>query len=139
MAGAAAMVLTVTVCAVELPHELFAVTEMVPPVEPAVVIIVAVVDVPVQPLGKVQVYDVAPFTGFTENVLFELDAHTLTGPNIDPGIVGAFPRVTACVCADELPQALFAITVTFPPPVPTVVLILSVVELPLQLLGNVHV
>ena len=55
VAGAAAIVVTVTVCADELPHALFAVTEIVPPVEPAVVTIVSVVEVPVQPLGKVQV------------------------------------------------------------------------------------
>ena len=76
---------------------------------------------------------------FTENVLFELDAHTLAGPNIVPGIAGTAPNVTACVCAVDVPHALFAVTVTFPPPVPTVALILSVVELPLQVLGSVHV
>ena len=53
------------VCGVELPQALLAVTEIVPPVEPALVTIASVVDVPVQPLGKVQVYDVAPLTGLT--------------------------------------------------------------------------
>ena len=47
--------LTDNVCGVELPQALFAVTEIVPPVEPAATTITSVVDVPVQPFGKVHV------------------------------------------------------------------------------------
>ena len=63
--GAEAKV-TASVCAVELPQALLAVTETVPPFEPAIELILAVVEVPVQPLGKVQVYEVAPVTNAME-------------------------------------------------------------------------
>jgi hypothetical protein len=43
------------VCADEEPQPLFAVTEIVPPLAPAVAVIELVVDVPDQPPGKVQV------------------------------------------------------------------------------------
>lgn len=46
---------TVNVLAVLLPQPLFAFTEMVPPVVPAVTVIELVVDVPVQPEGNVHV------------------------------------------------------------------------------------
>jgi hypothetical protein len=46
---------TAKVCAVLLPHPLFATTEIVPPVVPAVVLIELVVDVPDQPEGSVHV------------------------------------------------------------------------------------
>ena len=45
------------------PQELLAVTEIVPPLVPAVVVIEVVVDVPPQPEGSAHVYDVAPETG----------------------------------------------------------------------------
>ena len=44
------------------PQELFAVTDIVPPLDPAVVIIDVLVDDPLHPDGNVQVYDVAPVT-----------------------------------------------------------------------------
>ena len=46
---------TANVCAVLLPQELFAVTEIVPDKLPTVALIEFVVEVPDQPLGKVQV------------------------------------------------------------------------------------
>lgn len=54
LAGAAFTV-TANVCMGDEPHKLFAVTAMLPPTKLAVVVIVVVVDVPVQPLGNVQV------------------------------------------------------------------------------------
>ena len=42
------------------PHPLLAVTLTFPPVAPTVTEIEFVVDVPVQPFGNIQVYDVAP-------------------------------------------------------------------------------
>ena len=60
--------LTASVCAAVLPQPLLAVTETLPLVEEGVVVIEFVVEVPVQPLGKVQVYEVAPFTAATEYV-----------------------------------------------------------------------
>ena len=45
-----------------VPHVLVAVTEIVPPVAPAVVIIDVEVELPVHPDGNVQLYVVAPVT-----------------------------------------------------------------------------
>ena len=67
VAGVADTVIA-SVCAVELPQPLFAVTDMLPLVVLAVVVILFVVDVPDHPLGSVQVYDVAPLTADTEYV-----------------------------------------------------------------------
>ncbi len=63
--GCAGVVDTVTLCVLArlVPHVLPAVTEMVPPVEPAVALIDTVVELPLHPEGKVQVYVVAPGTG----------------------------------------------------------------------------
>ena len=42
------------------PHELFAVTEIVPPFAPGVAVIDVEAELPLHPDGNVQVYDVAP-------------------------------------------------------------------------------
>ena len=46
---------TATTCAADDPQEVLAVTEMFPPVDVAVALMEAVVEVPVQPEGNVQV------------------------------------------------------------------------------------
>ena len=51
---------------VDEPQVLFAVTEIVPPPPPAVAVIEFEEDVPVHPLGSVQVYEAAPATAVTE-------------------------------------------------------------------------
>ena len=51
----APLVFTSSDCALDVPQLLPAVTLMVPPVLPAVAVTVLVVDVPLQPLGKVHV------------------------------------------------------------------------------------
>jgi hypothetical protein len=56
-----------------------------------------------------------------------------------PGCAGAAEMVTARVEAVELPHALFAVTVTLPPVAPAVVVMLFVVLVPDQPLGNVQV
>ena len=56
----------VKTCADELPQALFATTEIIPPVAPAVALILLVVDVPDHPPGSVHVYEVAPLTAATE-------------------------------------------------------------------------
>ena len=47
----------------EVPQALVAVTVRLPLVELAVVVILFVVEVPVHPAGKLQLYEVAPATG----------------------------------------------------------------------------
>ena len=47
------------------PHELFATTEILPLVAPTVAVIDAEFELPLQPDGKVQIYEVAPETGDT--------------------------------------------------------------------------
>ena len=48
-----------------LPQLLFAFTDKVPLAAPGVAVIELLVDVPVQPEGKIHVYDVAPGTAIT--------------------------------------------------------------------------
>jgi hypothetical protein len=83
VAGTVLMV-TASVCGMEEPHALLAVTEIFPPAAPAVAFMLVVVDVPVQPPGNVQVYEVAPATGEIEYVC-ELPAHTVVFPVMGPG------------------------------------------------------
>ena len=63
-AGKAATV-TVSGCAVLLPHVLLAVTEMVPPADPAVAVIELVIELPVHPVGTDHIYEVAPLMAVT--------------------------------------------------------------------------
>ena len=133
-------VLTVmlNVCAADEPHVLFAFTVIFPLVDPAVVIIDVVVEVPDQPEGKVQVYDVAPDTAAMLYVI-ELPAQTEAVPLMVPGVAGMILTVMLWVCKDDEPQALFAFTVIFPPDEPAVVVIDVVVEVPDQPEGKVQV
>lgn len=84
--GVEGMVFTViaNVCGVDDPQALFAVTVIFPLVELAVVFIEFVVDVPVQPPGNVQVYEVAEGSLVTEYVLL-LPPHIVVSPEIVPG------------------------------------------------------
>ena len=93
--GCAGVVFTViaSVCANELPQPLLAVTVMLPAVVLAVVVILFVVDVPLQPPGKVQVYDVAPLTALTLYVLV-LPEQTVELPEMDAGLAGIALTVT---------------------------------------------
>ena len=45
------------------PHALLPTTEIVPPPAPGVAVIDAVVEVPLHPVGRVQVYETAPGIG----------------------------------------------------------------------------
>ena len=62
------MTVIVFVLAVPFPQELLAVTEMFPPEAPTVAVMEVVVEVPVQPEGNDQVYEVAPETADMLNV-----------------------------------------------------------------------
>ncbi len=53
---------TANVRAVLVPQKLLAVTDMSPPVVPTVALIDVVVELPLHPEGKLQVYEVAPGT-----------------------------------------------------------------------------
>ena len=53
--GTEEMTLTLMVCDELLPHELFAMTETVPPLAPGVAVMDVVVEVPVQPDGRLHV------------------------------------------------------------------------------------
>ena len=70
---------------------------MVPLVVDGVTEIELVTEVPVHPVGKVQVQLVAPGTAATEQVYVEPE-HTAGGPEIGPGCVGVAVTVTANVC-----------------------------------------
>ena len=127
VAGAPAKV-TLSVCAAELPQALLlAVTETVPPPVPAIELMLVVVELPDQVLGKVQVYEVAPFTGAIEKVSAP-PVQTLDDWEMVPGVAGAVLMVTNKVCAVLLPQVPLAVTETVPPLLPVVADILSLTE-----------
>jgi hypothetical protein len=71
--------------------------------------------------------------------VFEEAEQILVFPPIGPGVVGIEFTVIARVCTAEEPQALFALTVIFPPDEPAVVVMLVVVDVPVHPEGNVHV
>src|ERR1043165_5075842 len=129
---------TACVWADELPQSLLATTVILPPVGPAVALRVSVEEPPDQPLGRVQVYEVAPATGEMVKVPV-LPSHKLSGPLMVVGVVAVGITYTANVCAVELPQLLSAVTLMLPPVAPEVGLIEILVEVPDQPLGNVHV
>ena len=79
-----------------------------------------VVEVPVQPPGSDQVYEVAPLTVAIEKVSSP-PLHILVRPVIAPGVAGAELNVTTSVAGLELPHVLLAVTETVPPLGPAVV------------------
>jgi len=139
--GAAGAAFTVMVCveADELPQTLLAVTIIFPLLALAVAAIELVVDVPLHPEGSVHVYEVAPATAATLYVLL-LPEQMVVVPEIVPGVDGA-EVVTAIAneAAALLPQELSAVTVIFPLVELEVVVMVFVVDVPLQPDGNVQV
>ena len=129
---------TASVCGELFPQKLSAVTEILPCPVPSVACMLLVVEVPLHPVGKVHVYEVAPLTAVTEKVLVLL-AQTLSGPIIAAGVIGGTVSVMLVVCAVEFPQVLPAVTEMVPPPVPSVAIIELVVEVPLHPDGKIQV
>lgn len=119
-------------CAGEDPHELFAITLMVPPVLPTMATIVLADEVPVHPEGRVHVYELAPAT---EAMLYvcTVFAHGAVAPVIFPGCSGRLTPLGMMV-SDELlpdPQEFRANTCTGPALFPIRTLMELVVEAPL--------
>lgn len=130
--------LILSVCAVDEPQALSAVTVTLPLLVPAVDEMLLVVEAPLQPEGKVQVYELAPVTALTLYV-FEVPEQSVVLPLIAPGCAGTAEfTVTASVCAELLPQLLLAVTLMVPPETPDVAVMELVVEEPLQPEGSVH-
>jgi hypothetical protein len=129
---------TAKVAAVDVPHVLVAVTLTLPAVALGVAEILVVVEVPVQPPGKVHVYEVAPATAAILYVVATPE-HGVVEPVIVPGVAGVEDGVTAKVLADDVPQAPFAATLTLPAVALGVAEILVVVEVPVQPPGKVQV
>jgi hypothetical protein len=130
---------TRSVLAAEDPHTFCATTLTVPPVAPAVALMLKVDDVPLHPAGSVQVYAVAPATGCTLKTRATPEQLAAV-PVMGPGVTGTVPTFTASVCAAEVPQVLEAITVMVPAPAPgpAVAVMLEVVEEPVHPGGSVH-
>ena len=78
---------TLNVRGVPEPHELFAVTEILPLFAPGVAVIDVEAELPLHPDGNVHVYDVAPFTAVILYV-WEAPWHTVVLPVIAPGWAG---------------------------------------------------
>ncbi len=128
---------TIFDCTCDCPHPFTALTVTLPVVELPVALILFVVEVPVQPVGRPHTYEVAPATVSILKVAW-LPLQILSGPLMAPGVAGTAPVVTVNVYAVELPQALLAVTVIVPAP-DGVTLILSAVEVPVQPLGKFQV
>lgn len=123
--------------ATDVPQGVIAATEIVPPAAPAVVVMLAVVDVPVHPEGIVQAYPVAPLTGATLYVCEE-PVHTVSAPVMPPMAPGAAPEETTLVLGEDVPQAFDAVT-EIVPPVAVGTAVMEVVEdEPPQPAGSVH-
>ena len=109
-----------------------------PPPVAVVAVILVVLELPDQPLGNVQAYDVAPERAGMEYVSL-VPRQTLVFPVIDAGCAGGTVTFTDIDCAALVPQLLEASTVILPPAVPAVEFMVAVVELPDQPEGNVHI
>ena len=115
MAGTLVDTVTSISDAVEVPQVFVAVTFTFPDVVPTVpdTDIVPCPEEIIHPEGAVQVYDVAPATA---DMLYakEVAAHSVAVPVIVPGVAGAPIPLTVVVRGDEHPDALQAVTDTFP-------------------------
>jgi hypothetical protein len=120
------------------PHELFAATEIFPPFAPGVTVIDVEPELPLHPVGKVHVYDVAPVTAAMLYV-WDTPWHTVVVPVIAPGWAGIGVTDTFNVRGVPEPHELFAVTDILPLFAPDVAVIEVELELPLHPVGNVQV
>jgi hypothetical protein len=100
--------------------------------------ILLVLDVPVAPEGKVQLYVVPACDG---QLYATVELHNpLVIPLMDAGVVGTPVAALFTLGGDNCPHSLVYTTVMFPLVYPgrKVMFILFVVELPVALGGNVH-
>src|SRR4051812_45676685 len=96
---------TARVLADEEPQTLFAVTLTVPLLGLAVAVIAFVVLVPVQAVGRLQVYEAVLDTGTTEYTA-EAPLQIVAGPPIRPGCAGGVFTLSTRLAAAPVPQTL---------------------------------
>ena len=120
-----------------LKQLLFALTFIFPPTDPAVALILDVVELPLQPDGIVQVYVVAPGSAVILYMCVE-PSPTVDGPEIADGWFNSGSTSTALYRLTLTPQLLSAVTHNAPVN-PAEVEIDVDVEFPLQPAGNPHV
>lgn len=124
----------------EVPQPFCAATVTVPAAVFGVVVRDGVVLVPVQPVGVVHTYDVAPLTAAMLKVA-EAPLHSVAGPVMVLGADGIVTGVTASVDAVPVPHIVVAVTEILPlnAPAPGVAFMLLVVDVPLHPAGSVQV
>ena len=108
-AGCSGMLMDVTLmlCAALLPQKFSARTLMFPPAGPAVALMVDKAELPLQPEGSIQVYEVASGTAETEYA-FTVALQTEASPLMAPGVAGILVTLTLKFRTAPLPQALAA-------------------------------
>lgn len=109
-----------------LPQTFTADTQMLPPTDPAVTVMLfePCPDVMVHPVGTLHVYDTAPFTGSTAYTSPVIPEHTLAFPEMVPGIATVLLMfIDRQEATDVVPQEFVAVTHIEPPAEPEVTLI----------------
>ena len=91
------IIITFIVLAMDESQTFLAITEITPPVAPAIAVIELPVEVPVQPLGNFHVYQVAPEIGVMLYV-FDEPEQTFKFPIIVSGREGTMPLQTILFC-----------------------------------------
>jgi hypothetical protein len=133
------VVVTASVLLVPLPQPLTGVTVILPEADDAVTVILLVKLVPVQPDGKLQIYDVAPDTGVSEQVVVLPTQGCVVPQLIEPATDGTSLTVITELWEELFPQPLLAVTMIVPPVGPAVAFMLLVMLVPPHPDGSVQV